>query len=303
MPPARATIVNFDSAAKSTLGITDMMGAAPGSRGRRARQVVIVRAAEKRTVELGEIAVAEAAKKGSALITGAASGIGRAIAEQLAAEGHRVVLTDLDLEGATELAGSLGDKATALQLDITDRVRVDSLPDLIPAAFRPIDILINNAGHDIGGRTRFDLGAADDWSSIIDTNLNGLMRVTRTMLPEMVRRNTGDIVNISSISAIRMMPDMAAYTASKAGVRAFTDILRADLAETGIRVTEILPGLTKTNIILKRHRGDRALEQEYFERFKIALDPADVARSVLFALNQPPHVQIAQLYILPVNRW
>jgi NADP-dependent 3-hydroxy acid dehydrogenase YdfG len=96
---------------------------------------------------------------------------------------------------------------------------------------------------------------------------------------------------------------MAAYTASKAGVRAFTDILRADLAETGIRVTEILPGLTRTNIILKRHRGDKELEREYFERFKIALDPDDIARTVLFALNQPPHVQIAQLFILPVNRW
>lgn len=241
--------------------------------------------------------------KGTALITGAASGIGRAIAKQLAEAGHRVVLTDLDLAGATELAQSLGERAIALQLDITDRVRVDDLPNLVPAAFRPIDILVNNAGHDIGGRTRFDLGKADDWSSIIDTNLNGLMRVTRAMLPEMVRRNSGDIVNISSISAIRMVPDMAAYTASKAGVRAFTDILRADLAETGIRVTEILPGLTKTNIILKRHRGDKAAEQEYFERFKIALDPEDIARSVQFALDQPAHVQIAQLYILPVNRW
>lgn len=243
--------------------------------------------------------------KGNALITGAASGIGRAIAKRLAEAGHRVVLADLDLAGAMELAQSLGGDsvAAALQLDVTDRARVDDLPNLIPPAFRPIDILVNNAGHDIGGRTRFDLGRADDWSSIIDTNLNGLMRVTRALLPDMVQRNSGDIVNISSISAIRMVPDMAAYTASKAGVRAFTDILRADLAETAIRVTEILPGLTKTNIILKRHRGDKALEQEYFERFKIALDPDDIARSVLFALDQPEHVQIAQLYILPVNRW
>jgi len=241
--------------------------------------------------------------QGSALITGAASGIGRAIAKQLSEAGRRVVLADLDLAGVTELAQSLGERAMALQLDVTDRARVDDLLNLIPPAFQPIDILVNNAGHDIGGRVRFDLGAADDWSSIIDTNLNGLMRVTRAVLPEMVRRNSGDIVNISSISAIRMVPDMAAYTASKAGVRAFTDILRADLAETAIRVTEILPGLTKTNIILKRHRGDKLLEQEYFERFKIALDPEDIARSVLFALDQPEHVQIAQLYILPVNRW
>jgi 3-hydroxy acid dehydrogenase/malonic semialdehyde reductase len=176
------------------------------------------------------------------LITGAASGIGRAIAKALAKAGYRVVLADLDLAGATELAKSLGDRAIGLQLDVTDRARVDDLPNLIPTAFRPIDILINNAGHDIGGRTRFDLGKADDWSSIIDTNLNGLMRVTRAILPGMVQRNSGDIVNISSISAIRLVPDMAAYTASKAGVRAFTDILRGDLAETAIRVTEILPG-------------------------------------------------------------
>ncbi len=213
------------------------------------------------------------------------------------------MLADLDFAGATELAQNLGDRATALQPRHHRSCPVDDLPNLIPAPFRPIDILVNNAGHDIGGRTRFDLGKADDWSSVIDTNLNGLMRVTRAVLPEMVQRNRGDVVNISSISAIRMVPDMAAYTASKAGVRAFTDILRADLAETGIRVTEILPGLTKTNIILKRHRGDKAAEQEYFERFKIALDPEDVARSVLFALDQPEHVQIAQLYILPVNRW
>ncbi len=214
-----------------------------------------------------------------------------------------MILADLDGASVAEFARELGASAVALQLDVTDRAQVDRLPERIPAAFRPIDVLINNAGHDIGGRTRFDQGQADDWSSIIDTNLNGLMRVTRAIVPEMVRRNIGDIVNISSISAIRQVPDMAAYTASKAGVRAFTDILRADLAETGIRVTEILPGLTRTNIILKRHRGDKEAEREYFERFKIALDPDDIARTVLFALNQPPHVQIAQLFILPVNRW
>ena len=245
----------------------------------------------------------DASKPRNALITGAASGIGRAIASELAAEGWRVILGDLDGDSVAEFARELGPAATALQLDVTDRAQVDSLPDLVPAAFRPIDVLINNAGHDIGGRTRFDQGLADDWSSIIDTNLNGLMRVTRAIVPEMVRRNIGDIVNVSSISAIRQVPDMAAYTASKAGVRAFSDILRADLAETGIRVTEILPGLTRTNIILKRHRGDKELEREYFDRFKIALDPADIARTALFALNQPPHVQIAQLFILPVNRW
>jgi len=244
-----------------------------------------------------------APRRRNALVTGAASGIGAAIASALVEAGRRVVIADLDGEAAARLAERLGDGAFALRLDITDDAAVDRLPHSIPEAFRPIDILVNNAGHDIGGRTRFDLGRADDWSSIIDTNLTGMMRVTRSLLPGMVKRNAGDIVNMSSISAIRLVPDMAAYTASKAGVRAFTDILRADLAETAIRVMEVLPGLTRTNIVLKRHRGDRKLEQEYFERFKMALEPADIARAVLFALDQPAHVQIAQMVILPANRW
>jgi len=244
-----------------------------------------------------------ATRRANALITGAAGGIGSAIAAALVESGRQVVLADLDEGAAGRLAERLGESTHPLALDVTDKGAVDRLAEGIPERFRPIDILINNAGHDIGGRTRFDQGAADDWSSIIDTNLAGMMRVTRSLLPEMVERNAGDIVNMSSISAIRLVPDIAAYTASKAGVRAFTDILRADLAETAIRVTEILPGLTRTDIVLKRHRGDRKLEQEYFERFKIALDPADVARSVLFALDQPAHVQLAQIVILPVNRW
>ena len=127
--------------------------------------------------------------------------------------------------------------------------------------------------------------------------------MTRAVVPEMIERNSGDIVNMSSISALRLVPETAAYTTSKAGVRAFSDGLRADLSETAIRVTEVLPGLTRTNIILKRHRGDRALEQAYFDQARIALEPEDIARSVLFALEQPPHMQIAQLFILPVNRW
>jgi 3-hydroxy acid dehydrogenase/malonic semialdehyde reductase len=244
-----------------------------------------------------------AQRRKNALVTGAASGIGKAIATALAKAGHRVVIADIDGKSAARLAAKLGKGAHALRLDVTDKTAVDGLLAAIPPAFQPIDVLVNNAGHDIGGRTRFDIGPADDWSSIIETNLAGTMRVTRAILPQMVERNSGDIVNMSSISAIRLVPDMAAYTASKAGIRAFTDILRGDLAETAIRVTEILPGLTRTNIILKRHRGDRKLEQEYFERYRIALEPADIARSVMFALSQPPHMQIAQMFILPVNRW
>ena len=237
------------------------------------------------------------------VLTGAAGGMGRAITKALLDSGRRVVLVDRDLESLRQFATEMGDNTFPLQLDITDNQAVDRLPDLIPDAFKPVDVLINNAGHDIGGRTRFDIGAADDWSAIIQTNLIGLMRVTRSLLPGMVQRNAGHIVNISSINAVRIVPDMAAYSTSKAGVHMFTETLRGELAETAIRVTEMQPGLTRTNIILTRYRGDRAREKDYFDQFKLALDPADIARSIVFALDQPPHVQIAEMMILPVNRY
>lgn len=237
------------------------------------------------------------------VLTGAAGGMGSAITRALLESGRRVVLVDRDPESLRQFAAEMGGNTFPLQLDITDSATVDRLPDLIPDAFKPVEILINNAGHDIGGRTRFDVGAADDWSAIIQTNLIGLMRVTRSLLPGMVQRNAGHIVNISSINAVRIIPDMTAYSASKAGVHMFTETLRGELAETAIKVTEMQPGLTRTNIILTRYRGDRAREKDYFDQFKLALDPADIARSIVFALDQPPHVQIAEMMILPVNRY
>ena len=239
----------------------------------------------------------------NAVVTGAAGGMGRAITEALLESGRRVVLVDRDPESLRQFAAKMGDSTFPIQLDVTDAKSVDRLPDLIPNAFKPVDILINTAGHDIGGRTRFDVGPADDWSGIIQTNLIGLMRVTRSILPDMVKRNSGHIVNISSINAVRIIPDMAAYSTSKAGVHMFTETLRGELAETAIRVTEMQPGLTRTGIILTRYRGDRKKEKDYFGQFKMALDPADIARSILFALDQPPHVQIAEMMILPVNRY
>lgn len=239
----------------------------------------------------------------TAVLTGAAGGMGRAITKALLESGRRVVLVDRDAKALQELAATAGSTVFPIQLDVSDGQTVDRLPDAIPAQFKPVDILINNAGHDIGGRTRFDAGSADDWANIIQTNLIGLMRVTRAIVPDMVRRNAGHIVNISSINAVRIVPDMAAYSTSKAGVHMFTETLRGELAETAIRVTELQPGLTRTNIILTRYRGDKQKEQDYFDQFKLALEPADIARSIVFALDQPAHVQIAEMMILPVNRY
>lgn len=238
-----------------------------------------------------------------AFVTGAASGIGRAVCLGLHGKGCRIVVADRQEDSLAVLAGELGADVFPLDLDIADGAAVANCLGRLPPEFRDIDILVNNAGHDIGGRTRFDIGSADDWSAIIETNLIGLMRVTRAILPGMVKRGRGDIVNMSSISAIRMVPDQAPYSASKAGVHMLSDIIRGELAETAIRVIEILPGLTRTNIVASRLRGDEEAAREYFERFGMALDPDDIARCVLFALDQPPHVQIAQIFVVPTNRW
>ncbi|MBZ9985821.1 SDR family oxidoreductase [Mesorhizobium sp. BH1-1-5] len=239
----------------------------------------------------------------TAFVTGAASGIGRAIATSLRAEGARIVLADRQADTLQALASQLGGEVFPLPLDIADASAVDACLEQVPAEFRDIDILVNNAGHDIGGRIRFDQGSPDDWSAIIETNLIGLMRVTRAILPGMVARGRGDIVNMSSISALRIVPEQAPYSASKAGVHMLSDIIRGELAETPLRVIEIMPGLTRTNIVTTRHRGDEEAGRQYFERFGMALDPEDVARCVMFALSQPPHVQIAQMFVLPTNRW
>jgi 3-hydroxy acid dehydrogenase/malonic semialdehyde reductase len=241
--------------------------------------------------------------KETVLLTGAAGGLGRAIGRAVVASGRKVVLVDRNAERLSEFAAELGSAAHAVRLDITDHAGVDGILGGLPAEFREVDILVNNAGHDIGGRTRFDEGATDDWTDIIRTNLIGTMRMTHAVLPEMVTRNHGHVVNISSINAVRIVPDMAAYSTSKAGIRMFTETIRGELAETAIRITEILPGLARTGIIVTRYRGDREKEQAYFDQFKMALDPEDVARVIMFALDQPPHVQIAEIMVLPTNRY
>jgi NADP-dependent 3-hydroxy acid dehydrogenase YdfG len=236
-----------------------------------------------------------------AIVTGAASGIGRAIARSLFAEGNQVALVDRDA-GALATLGAELTNAVALALDISDAKAVDGLLDTLPEDFAPIHTLVNAAGHDPGGTTRFERGDPDDWSSAIETNLSATMRVTRAVLPDMIERNRGDVVTISSIAAQRIVPEMAAYTASKAGLHAFCDVLRAELVDSAVRVIEIMPGLTQTDLIRKRYRGDAARAAAYYERFGLALEPEDVARTVQFALDAPPQVTLAQVVVLPTNR-
>jgi len=248
--------------------------------------------------------VSQMTAKRIALVTGASSGIGRAVAKALLDDGCRVILAGRNEAALREVAAtSHAANVHVLPLDITNFSAVDAFLDQLPAAFREIDLLVNNAGHDIGGRTRFDQGPADDWTNVIETNVSGLIRMTRAVVPGIIARGRGDIVNVGSVNALRVIPDMAAYSASKAAVHAFSDGLRADLANTPIRVIEILPGLTRTDIVVRRFRGDSARADAYYESFGMALQPGDIAAGVLFAINQPPHVTIAQIVIMPANRY
>ncbi len=238
-----------------------------------------------------------------ALVSGASSGIGRAIASALLMAGARVVLAGRNEAALEQAAAGHRARAHVLQLDVTDYPAVDALTQSLPVEFRALDLLVNNAGHDVGGRTPFDQGRADDWTSIIETNVSGLMRVTHAVLLGMIARGRGDIVNIGSINALRVIPDMVAYGASKAAVHAFSDGLRGDLSNTPIRVIEILPGLTETDIVVRRFRGDQERAKAYYKSFGMALNPEDIAAGVLYAVTQPPHVTVAQLTILPTNRY
>lgn len=244
--------------------------------------------------------LADAAER-TAVVTGAASGIGLSIARALADARHPLIAVDRDFSSAG--AALLPASAHRLEIDVTDSAVVDDIVGALPEHLAEIEILVNAAGHDPGGTTRYDQGNPDDWHSAIATNLLGTMRMTRAILPGMVQRDSGDIVNVGSVAGIRVVPDMAAYATSKAGIHAFCDSLRADLADTSIRVIEILPGLTRTDLIRKRYRGDEARAAEYYERFGMALLPEDIARTVVHAVSAPRHVVVAQALVLPNNRW
>jgi NADP-dependent 3-hydroxy acid dehydrogenase YdfG len=234
-----------------------------------------------------------------ALVTGASSGIGLAVSRALAQEGGKVIMAARRADRLATLAHEIGPSAFPLILDVRDATAVETLLQQLPPELCAIDTLINNAGHDVGGRRRFDAGSAETWTDIIDTNLQGVMRVTRAILPGMLARGSGDIINLGSSSGVRAAAERAAYGASKAGVHMFSQNLRIELAGTGVRVTELLPGLTRTEFAEARLRGDAAAAQAFYENAGQAIDVESVAESVLFALRRPPHVTVAELHLLP----
>ncbi len=234
-----------------------------------------------------------------ALITGASSGIGAATARHLAERGVCVIGTGRSRDRLEGLAAELGDSGLMVELDVRDEGGVNAVLAGLPASWRDIDILVNNAGHDAGGWRVFqdlDRGASDD---VIDTNVTGLIRMTSHIVPGMIARNRGHIVNIGSISSFTPYPKSAVYCASKFAVDGFTRSLRMDMAATAIRVTQIDPGVVLTGFQLNRYKGDQAAVDAFVNIHPTGLVPDDVARSICFSLEQPADVMIDRIVLEP----
>ena len=161
-------------------------------------------------------------------------------------------------------------------------------------------MLINNAGDDSGGRQAFEVSDAAQMCGVIETNVNGVIRMTHALIGGMLERGGGQIVNIGSTAGLRPFATMSAYVASKYAVHGFSESLRLEYAGRGIRVSEILPGLVRTGFA-ERRLGDAQQADAFYDSHGISLQPRDVAETVLFALRQPKHVEIAQLLVVPVS--
>jgi len=234
------------------------------------------------------------------LVSGASSGIGEAVCRLLVAQQFRVVAAARNQERLQQLAAQLGDALYPLVLDVTDAGAVSKLPQALPGEFRDVAMLVNNAGHDVGGRRLFEEGSAEQWCDIIETNVQGTIRLTHALIDGMLARGSGHIVNMGSIAGLKPYASGTAYVSSKFAVHGFSETLRLDYAGRGIRVTEIMPGLVRSGFAEQR-LGDEREAKAFYDSFEQCLQPQDIAQTVLYALQQPKHVEIAQLVVLPVS--
>ena len=234
----------------------------------------------------------------TALVTGATAGFGAAIARRLVTDGVRVVATGRRLERLEALAAELGPTLVPFALDVTDVDGVAALPSALPDGFREIDILVNNAGLALGLGPAHEAALAD-WDRMVATNITGLIHMTRALLPGMVARNRGHIVNLGSIAGAYPYPGGHVYGASKAFVRQFTLNLKADLVGTQVRTTDIEPGLCGgTEFSNVRFAGD-AEKADAVYRGTQPLTAEDIAEAVSWAVRLPAHVNINRIEMMP----
>ncbi|MBR9976502.1 MAG: SDR family NAD(P)-dependent oxidoreductase [Bacteroidetes bacterium] len=235
------------------------------------------------------------------LITGASSGIGMACAESFAAAGARLILCARRIDRLDELAIQLRSRhdATILtrELDVRDRIAVQHTLDTLPDDWKTVDVLINNAGL-ARGYDKLHEGDMDDWEEMIDTNVKGLLWVSRCLIPGMVERQRGLIINIGSIAGHDPYPRGAVYNATKFAVDAITRALRMELVDTPLRVSSVDPGLVETEFSFVRFRGDATRAAAVYQEMEV-LAAWDVAEAVLFCATRPPHVSVNQIIITP----
>lgn len=236
---------------------------------------------------------------GTILITGATSGFGMASAELFAQNGWRLILTGRRSERLQELREKLGEnRAHIAAFDIRDRQQSKEMVTGLPVEYRDIDILLNNAGLALGLEPAY-AADLDEWETMVDTNIKGMLYMTRLILPGMVARKKGHIINIGSIAGSWPYPGGNAYGATKAFVQQFSRNLRADLQGTGIRVTNIEPGLAESEFSVVRFGGDRDKAAKVYEGTQ-PLTPADIAEIIYWTASRPAHVNINSMEVMPV---
>jgi 3-hydroxy acid dehydrogenase/malonic semialdehyde reductase len=233
------------------------------------------------------------------LVTGATAGFGAAIARRFAGDGARVVAAGRRLDHPAPLQADFGAAIYALALDIRDRAAVTAAIDALPPDFAAIDLLVNNAGLALGLGPAYE-AQLDDWDTMVDTNVKGLLYVTHAVLPGMVARNRGHIVNLGSTAAQFPYPGGNVYGATKAFVYQLSLNLRADLLGTAVRVTDVEPGLVGgTDFSTIRFKGDRAKADALYEG-TTPLSPEDIADTVHWVATRPAHVNINSVQLMPV---
>ncbi|MHA1536009.1 MAG: SDR family oxidoreductase [Alphaproteobacteria bacterium] len=234
------------------------------------------------------------------LVTGATAGFGEAAARRFVREGHKVILSGRRAERLSALADELGEAVCVAQFDVQDSAAVASAIEGLPAGFAQIDVLVNNAGLALGLDPAQSADLAD-WDTMIDTNIKGLTYCTRAVLPGMVARRRGHIINIGSVAGSYPYPGGNVYGATKAFVHQFSLNLRADLHGSDVRVTSVEPGLAETEFSLVRFKGDEEKSKGPYQ----GLDPLsadDIADIVYYAASSPAHVNINRIEVMPVRQ-
>jgi 3-hydroxy acid dehydrogenase / malonic semialdehyde reductase len=234
-------------------------------------------------------------------ITGASAGIGESCAREFAAQGAKLILAARRADRIKKLAGELkaahGTASHLLTLDVRDREAVERAVAGLPAEWRTIDVLINNAGLS-RGLDKIQEGKLQDWEEMIDTNVKGLLYVSRAVLPGMVERGLGHVINIGSIAGHEVYPSGNVYCATKFAVDALSKGMRLDLNGTGVRVTALDPGMVETEFSTVRFRGDDVRAAKVYAGAE-PLSPDDIADAAVYCATRPLHVDVAEMLVMP----